>query len=493
MKPSAHRTPRALTSHWALALALAAACSPSDAAPGESGGADTTGADPAETTAADGGTADTTTATPEPSAVGRCEYTSAFTGGAECREYVGDGWTDADVLAQCEQLTGTATLDAACADDGGLGVCVLGSGTDQETRIVVYGDDASTCATQQTGCEVFAQGVWEPAAACEGETGEPVDPPEGTVFEQPTLNCVDPLPGEPAGLSEGGQVCTWQMISAATEPGRQFVDYASCDVVRTQRPYYAAPPPTGHDDPDPRLDEPTYVAELAWVRGEVEASACVCCHAESAAPEGPSIWFVDAPGNWMNSFYPSGLAFAGGIVDSSAFGAYPAEQNNGFHRDTTGLPSTDPERMRAFFLAEFAHRGLDASDFADAPPVGGPLVDQLAYEPGPCTNGEGVDADGTIMWTGGDARYVYVLEADARSPTVPPNLDLPDGTLWRIDVPSDGDPVRSGEVVFGDIPSGTTQRVPATGVPPALVPGTSYYLYASRDVLVPVTRCVFTY
>ena len=108
-------------------------------------------------------------------------------------------------------------------------------------------------------------------------------------------------------------------------------------------------------------------------------------------------------------------------------------------------------------------------------------------------SGEGVDADGTITWTGGDARYVYVLEADARSPTVPPNLDIPEGTLWRIDVPSDGDPVRSGEVVFGDVPSGTTQRVPAAGDPAALVPGTSYYLYASRDVLVPVTRCVFTY
>lgn len=481
----------------AYALALAG-CGGSAAADGLGDGTsgDTASTGPVPTSeggASDADSAPVDTTAAEPAAVGRCEYDSPFTGGAECRAYVGDGWTDADVLAQCEQLGGVSTLGADCPADGRLGVCVLGAGSDQQTQIVVYGDDVSTCATQQTGCEVFAQGTWEPAAACEGETGDSGDPPADSVFEQPTLRCVDPLPGEPAGMSPNGQVCTWQMISGATEPGRRFVDYASCDVVHTQRPYYAAPPPDGHDAPDPRLDDPTYAAELAWVRSEVEASACVCCHAESAAPDGPSMWYVDAPGNWINSFQPYGLAFAGGIVDSTAFGAYPPEQNNGFHRDTTGLPTTDPARMRAFFVAELAHRGLTEADFVGAPPVGGPLVDQLEYEPGPCTNGEGVAADGTITWTGGDARYLYVLEADARSPTVPPNLDLPEGTIWRVDVPSDGDPIRSGDVTYGAVPAGTTQRLPADGAPAALVPGRAYYLYAARDVLIPVTRCVFEY
>ena len=243
---------------------------------------------------------------------------------------------------------------------------------------------------------------------------------------------------------------------------------------------------------DARMDDPEYVEELAWVRSQIQASACTCCHSNDA-PLGASNWDIDAGGNWTRTFLDSGLAFGAGWIDSTSFGMFPPEDNNGFDR-SIGVPSTDPARMQAFFLNELEHRGLTEEDFVNAPPFGGPLYTQLVHEPGPCENGEGVLPDGTIRWTGGDARYVYVLETGSGNPTVPPNLDRPDGTLWRIDVPSDGTPMASETVRYGEVPSGTLQRLPADDAPPpALEAGREYYLYVTKDVIQPVTRCLFTY
>ncbi|MCA9698471.1 MAG: hypothetical protein KC431_13155, partial [Myxococcales bacterium] len=92
------------------------------------------------------------------------------------------------------------------------------------------------------------------------------------------------------------------------------------------------------------------------------------------------------------------------------------------------------------------------------------------------------------------ARYIYVLEAGADNPIVPPNLDLPAGTLWRVDVPWDGGtPISSGEISYGSAPAGMMQRYPEGVAPDALVPGEEYYLYVTRDVAIPITRCLFTY
>ena len=64
-----------------------------------------------------------------------------------------------------------------------------------------------------------------------------------------------------------------------------------------------------------------------------------------------------------------------------------------------------------------------------------------------------------LRWTGGDARYLYVLDADSQSPGVPPNLDLPEGTLWRIDVAPTAVPIESG-VTYGVVPEGASQAFP---------------------------------
>jgi hypothetical protein len=194
----------------------------------------------------------------------------------------------------------------------------------------------------------------------------------------------------------------------------------------------------------------------------------------------------------MDSFYDSGLALGAGWVDSSAFGAFDPTDNNGFDRVHSGFPTTDPARMKAFFVAELAHRGKTQADFPNAPAFGGPLVDQQRFKPSACAKGEGVGSDGKLHWTGGPARYVWVLDAESANPTVPPNLDLPTGTLWRVDVPWEGVPVRDG-FTYGAAPAGATQRFPAQGASPkALEPGKTYYLYVAADVGNPITRCTFT-
>lgn len=421
---------------------------------------------------------------------GHCVYVNRFSKREECREYRGERWDQAGASADCGEW-GAQVVDGACdyEDDGILGACVLG-GAERAIRVVIPGADPGDCRQQERGCELFGGGIFVPAPVCGGDLLP--DPEEGTVFQWPVLECRDPLDGEPAGQSEGGQVCTWSMISGCTEPGRHFEDHASCDQVRTQRPYAAVPPPPPPVNPDPRLDDPTYRAELDWVTEQVTACACVCCHQSSITPDGAAVWDIEGPGNWIGTFTPYGLAFSGGFLDSSLLGAYPAADNHGFDRATTGLPTTDPARMAAFFAAELEHRGLSPDDFADADPTPAPFYQQSIYQPTACQNGEGVAADGTITWDGGSARYLYLLDADAPNPGVPPNLDLPAGTRWRAEVAWDDAPFASGAIRYGQLPDAAYQGFPAEGSPAPLAPGATYYLYVLADIAVPITRCLFT-
>ncbi|MFO0577083.1 MAG: hypothetical protein U1A78_24015 [Polyangia bacterium] len=326
--------------------------------------------------------------------------------------------------------------------------------------------------------------------ASDGGTGGP--PTSRPLFVFPSLSCRDPKPGEPPGKSAGGKVCTWQTVSAATEEGRHYEDYADCSISISQRGYYPVPPPAPPAS-DTRMSDPAYAAEAAWVRSQVEATACVCCHKASITKAGASIWDIEAKGNWLNTFTPYGLAFAGGFIDSSLLGAYPKEQNNGFSRDHLGIPSTDPARMARFFENELRFRGKSPADFASEPPTPAYFYLLDSYKPAACKNGAGVKPDGTIVWNGPPSRYVQVLAAGSRNPGVPPNLDLPAGTLWRLDVPVTGAPVAPGTVRYGVLPAGTRQGFPSTGQPAALQPGVTYYLYVQADILGPVERCLFTY
>ena len=425
--------------------------------------------------------------------LGRCTYVNGFSDAAECREFYGSSWTAEAMTDQCTAPVpgsdpGLFEPDLGCDRSAILGLCVIDEGTVEASVIVFPGDDPEGCSGLALGCS-FAGGVFEPSAVCGGE--EPLPPSDYVPFEPLQQVCVDPLPGEPLGAGPGGQVCTWEAISASTEEGRHYADYASCEPVYTQRPYWTADVEAGTPDDDPRYSDVDWQTENEWITAQVEASACVCCHSAEIAPRGPSGWFLEADGLWVDTLDDDGMAMLAGWVDSTAFGAFEPEHNNGFARETTGLPSTDPLRTKAFFEGELKRRGVIRADFADAEPFGGPLADQLAYEPDACASGVGVDSAGTVSWSGGAARYVYVLEAGSDNPLVPPNLDLPDGTLWRVDVPPTGDAIRSG-VPYGSTPAGTVRAFPESGDVEALEPGRDYYLYVLFDVAQPLTRCLFT-
>lgn len=426
-------------------------------------------------------------------AIGRCMYNNGITGDFECKEYYGSNWTEDAILDNCAAPTpgaapGLFEPGLACDRSVIRGECVVDPGTVEAATIVFLGDDPNSCSDLSIGCG-FAGGEFVPAAACGGT--DPFFIPDFGPFTQPELVCVDPLPSEPPGLGPDGQVCTWEAISASTEPGRRYLDYASCEPVLTQRPYWSNEVSADTPDDDPRYDDAAWMDELDWVTSEVEASACVCCHSVEAAPNGEtSGWSIEAEGLWIDTLDDDAMAMMAGWIDSTSFGAYAPEHNNGFAREITGMPSSQPQRMKDFLEGELARRGFVEADFADERPFGGPLADQLVFEPDVCTSGDGVDASGRVHWSGGRARYVYVLEAWAENPMVPPNLDRPEGTLWRLDVARDELGVESG-IAYGATPPGSVQQIPEGGGPAELVPGQDYYLYVTADVGEPITRCLF--
>lgn len=461
----------------ALSSISLAACAGEAETSGENNATSTNNA-----TTAENATTGINATTPAPTAFSQiCEYTNPFSQGPECRTYFGE-WDDQTAGADCDEQMGEL-VEGSCAEEQVLGLCNV-EAEQGEVVLSLYGT-ADACGFAKLGCETFVGGMWAPNAAC--DDSQPA--PQSNVFIPPELICTEPLDGEPVGDGPNGEVCTWQLISGATEEGRRFQDYASCDVVRTQRPYAPYPRPDDAERADERLNDPTYKAELDWVKSQIEATACVCCHATSLTPNGASNWDIEQPGNFMNGFYDSGLALGANWVNSEALGAFPADENNGFDREISGIPSTDPQRMRDFFIAELQFRGLSEADFVDADPFGGPLYDQIYYEPSACPDGVGIDESGGVHWEAAPARYIYILEEGSLSPTVPPNLDTPDGTIWRIDVAPEDDPLDSGSVTFGEVPEGATQVVPAEGVP-TLGTGT-YYLFVAADVGIPVQRCLF--
>lgn len=427
---------------------------------------------------------------PEPASVGACEYTNLFSSDAECKAYSGAAWDAASAEADCAVVQfGQSPVFIAggnCGFEEELGQCVVGDVDAMGYTLHLSGNDPGGCGIASAACEGFGGGTFFADPLCDEEPT--VDPAPANGFVWPYLDCREPLEGEEPGASEG-LVCTHTLISACTEEGRRFVDYASCDDVVTQRPYYAygtdAPP-----EDDPRLEDDEYLSELDWVTEQVEACACTCCHSDDA-PSGSSGWTIDAGTLWLDTVDDAGLAMLAGLSDSSAFGAYPPEENNGFDRSTTGLPTTDVERMQTFLLEEYLRRGNTEEEGRAGAPFGGPLYSQLIYEPTACVSGDGFDDNGDLEWPS-SARYVYVLEAGSANPAVPPNLDLPEGTIWRIDVPIGSRPVQA-PLTYGEVPDGAIQYFPNDVEPASLVSGETYYVVALGDVGIPLIRCLAVY
>lgn len=281
------------------------------------------------------------------------------------------------------------------------------------------------------------------------------------VFIPPFLDCRAPVAGDTT-TSAGGKVCTHVSIAGATEPDKTFPAYASCEVVRAQRLYYPGPPAHAPTANDPRLKDPRFMGELAWAKSQVAATGCSCCHDSKVAPRGASQWDISAEPIWLDTISDSGLALFAGLADSSVLGAYPAGDNHGFDRSATGLPTTDTNRLRALVQAELARRGVSEAVSRAVPPFGGPIYEASVRPPTTCA-GEGIDPAGSILFSGGQARYVYVLEVGSKNPGVPPNLDRPQGTVWRLDVLPSANAVESG-IAYGRTPEGAFQDTPPKGV-----------------------------
>jgi len=429
-----------------------------------------------------------------PSSNATCLYPSPFSGSMECLEYVGEGWGTAESQVDCDGRADSMFAMGQCDDITHLGACVVAEGQANEIRTFILGDNEEQCALNALGCRQFAGGVFVPSDICADVEipDDEADSPTigGDVFIPPILICSPPVDGV-EGMSADGNVCTWQSIGGCTEPGRKYNDYAECDTVMSQRPFFPVPPSSFKtDEDDPILDDDAFLAEVAWAKDQAESCGCVCCHTTGVAPLGAAAFDTSAEGIWTDSFTTHGLAIAAGWIDSSPLGAHAALDNNGFDRQVTGLPTTDPERMIRFFEGELARRGATREEFDRAPAVGGPLATQMGFEPESCEAGEGMNDSGQLVWTGGAARYVFVLEADATNPGVPPNLDEPEGTLWKVDVDPESSALTSG-ISYGVVPSGAVQVVPSSGMAPPLVEGEAYYLYVLRDVGSPITRCIF--
>ena len=300
-----------------------------------------------------------------------------------------------------------------------------------------------------------------------------------TPFVQPYKQC----------NAEG--ICANVSIAGATEEGYYFPEIASCEKVRTQRPYRGVPAPFESDPSDPRLDDPVFMEELRWVTEQAAATGCTCCHSSREGDEF-AMWDIDAPLIWTDQLTIRGVAILAGKVSSASGGTYPPEDNFGFDRSKSGIASTDPDRMQAFFLNEMERRGIEDEDISDYIDFGGPIFSRARDQiPEICETNEGINSLGQVVWNGGrSARYVYILSALAENPTVPPNLDTPDKTHWRVNIRPDAPAITSG-IPFGDIPDGGYQAIPEGGEYPNLEAGKVYRLYVLADVLFPVKNCFF--
>jgi hypothetical protein len=409
-------------------------------------------------------------------------------GGAACEDDAAPGDSTDTAAASDAATAATVDRDAAVASDAGTArdasaadASTPESAESPEREWRMDNDDAGKPAPTST----------QPRYRADITPVTSVDQALPGTFIPPYEDCRAPKDGEPAGMGADGKVCTHVMISGCTEPGRYFPDYASCDIVRTQRPFWEAPPASVPREDDPRLNDAAFMTELSWMTEQVAASGCTCCHDSRVGDGKVGQWDIHRGPIWLDTLSDTGLALFVGLADSSALGAYPAADNHGFDRDKTGIPTTDTARMQAFLRAEMERRGITEEEARAVPPFGGPIYANRIMESVACA-GQGIDPASQVVLGDAQARYVYVQEEAAQNPGVPPNGDLPEGTLWRLDVLASAAALK-GPIPYGTTPEGSFQALPEATSAPQLESGKRYKLYALKDVGVPVANCIFTF
>lgn len=207
----------------------------------------------------------------------------------------------------------------------------------------------------------------------------PAPSPAATPAPQPELPAVDDADSTPAVREhqvcsqvpvEGRatEVCTLVSVSGATAEGLTYPTALCPEVRALGRPFHSVPVPHRTKADDPRLNDGEFQRELHWVTAQVRSTACTCCHA-SVLSEHAAMWDIDTDAIWTDQLTPRGLAIMSGRLDSSLFGDSTAEENHGFTRRLTGVPSTDGERMRAFFDRELARQGVSAEQIHSMRPL----------------------------------------------------------------------------------------------------------------------------
>lgn len=325
------------------------------------------------------------------------------------------------------------------------------------------------------------------------DTSPDFDDYESTALIMPYVKCSEPMEGDEEYAIDG-EICVNVFISGASPFGTSFADYGSCEDVLTNRPGGDYPVTNDSQPDDPRLQDAEFVTELQWAKEQQQATACSCCHSSNVADE-IGLYDIDSGSIWTDSMSDRGLAIMSGDVDSAVLGFYHPEDNHGFARTEVGAPTTDLARWKSFFRDELDRRGVTAEDIANMAPLTGWLIDNQEDEGRDCVRDfEGVEPDGSIIWTGSEIRYLYIMRPGEENPGLPPTFDTPESVVWRIDVHHTQRPLASGSVYYGEVPEGASQAFPTDGEPEALVPGEEYRMWLLSDMGLPVqTHCRFTY
>jgi hypothetical protein len=131
--------------------------------------------------------------------------------------------------------------------------------------------------------------------------------------------------------------------------GTLYTDVYSCQGVDGPCPGSDEGASAKVDEDASRLDD----ADLTWATAQLGSCSCSCCHNN----EGVSayVWSWDFSPVWTDSLDAERLQK---LVDGDTphdNDIRPA-RNNDFTREGTGIPTTDPERMRAFLERELDRR-----------------------------------------------------------------------------------------------------------------------------------------
>ena len=324
-----------------------------------------------------------------------------------------------------------------------------------------------------------------------------------TVARYPEKRCV-PVPTDVSGIdasnieiSENGQeqICIWEHPAGVVPDGSSYADVASCENVRTLGPSWYIPPSRKVETDPSLLADETYRTELEWVRQQVAASGCSCCHASQQSGYA-SFFDIDAPGIWTDTLTMTAVAMGAGLADEHKYLGYlPSDDNFGFDREITIFATTDIPRMKAFFMEEFERRGGTDADVKLASDTFRQINSSLFEEASTCGPGEGMDANGRLVWKGGEARQVYIQEVGSQNPGSPPNLDRPEGTIWALYAGTEELGFESGTVAPGVVPAGALQRTPFDGTEaPVFEDGKTYRLFVTPDLLLGnIANCEFTF